>query len=535
MKRSRVTSAKAWARSLTLISLAYLSCPVHAQFGGFGGFGFGSAVPSESPSEAPVAVASVPPSMAPIIITPSPSKAPTAAPTMVPTMAPTMAPTKAPTSEPTLAPVAATPAPTDMPTDVPTVAPTKAPTSEPTLAPTSPPTEPVEKETSTSSGIRMILVGMNEEMNPSAIATWRRMTAEHVENFFNDKDLGVSSMSVSVQLEEQTFTAGRRRVLRETTDRKSGRALQTGQLEIKYTQESNYVATADDVDPEDLALRPFQSLASRTVYVDKLRGTAVAAFASLQEVEQVDLPPEEEEPEEEESSGMSTGAIIGIVVGGGGGILILAILCFFQSREGESDPAYAASAKKPPAQVETGGGGDEPSNLPEPKQRGAPASAPAPAGTEGQPGDQSVATVDYDYSKAYGGGGDTSVSSAGGTFGSNTQAQSAADATGAAAGSVGSFESKAGGNSKEELIDIYAPPGKLGVVIDTPDDGAPVVHAVKDTSVIYDKLQVGDKLVAVDDEDVRSMTAIKVSKLISRKSTNPTRKLSIIRTVALDE
>jgi C-terminal processing protease CtpA/Prc len=133
------------------------------------------------------------------------------------------------------------------------------------------------------------------------------------------------------------------------------------------------------------------------------------------------------------------------------------------------------------------------------------------------------------------------VSSAGGTFGSNPQAlganQDAAIAAGAATlGSYsddGSFD--AGGASvREELIDIYAPAGKLGVVIDTPDDGAPVVHAIKDSSVIAEKLQVGDKLVAVDDEDVRTMTAIKVSKLISRKSGNPTRKLSIIRTTVAE-
>merc|ERR1719232_1101164 len=76
---------------------------------------------------------------------------------------------------------------------------------------------------------------------------------------------------------------------------------------------------------------------------------------------------------------------------------------------------------------------------------------------------------------------------------------------------------------REELVDVYAPSGKLGVVIDTPDDGAPVVHAVKDASPIATRVQVGDKLVAVDDEDVRAMTAIKVSKLISRKSNNASR------------
>ncbi len=157
----------------------------------------------------------------------------------------------------------------------------------------------------------------------------------------------------------------------------------------------------------------------------------------------------------------------------------------------------------------------------------------------------SVATVDYDYSKAYGGGGDTSVSSAGGTFGSQTHLQSFLDprtagATGATLGGFSdadSFEEAyrdPNANVKEELLNVFAPPGKLGVVIDTPNDGAPVVHAVKDSSVIADKIQVGDKLVAVDDEDVRSMTAIKVSKLISRKSANPSRKLTIIRSTVIE-
>jgi hypothetical protein len=35
--------------------------------------------------------------------------------------------------------------------------------------------------------------------------------------------------------------------------------------------------------------------------------------------------------------------------------------------------------------------------------------------------------------------------------------------------------------------------------------------------------------VAVDDEDVRAMTAVKVSKMISTKGNNPSRKFTIIR------
>jgi C-terminal processing protease CtpA/Prc len=142
--------------------------------------------------------------------------------------------------------------------------------------------------------------------------------------------------------------------------------------------------------------------------------------------------------------------------------------------------------------------------------------------------------MDYDYSKAYGGGVDSSVvSSVGGTLGSQTQA------TAAGAGTVeGSYSEDfdvayqdPNTTVKEIALEVWAPPGKLGVVIDTPNDGAPVVHAIKESSVIADKLQVGDLLLAVDDENVTAMTAIKVSKLISRKSANPTRKLSILRRV----
>ncbi len=148
-------------------------------------------------------------------------------------------------------------------------------------------------------------------------------------------------------------------------------------------------------------------------------------------------------------------------------------------------------------------------------------------------GHSSVATVDYDYSKLYGGGDTSVVSSAGGTMGDTTRLTAGTLNT-AALAALGAESQLRDSGIQEQVIDIIAPAGKLGVVIDTPDDGAPVVHAVKDTSVIADQIQVGDKLVAVDDEDVRSMTAIRVSKLISKKSNNPSRKLTIIRTVTME-
>jgi len=82
----------------------------------------------------------------------------------------------------------------------------------------------------------------------------------------------------------------------------------------------------------------------------------------------------------------------------------------------------------------------------------------------------------------------------------------------------------------EELLTVFAPAGKLGIVIDSPDSGAPIIYSVKVVSPIFDKVQTGDRLVGVDDEDVRTMTALKVSRLISRKSSN-LRKLTVIRCV----
>ena len=82
----------------------------------------------------------------------------------------------------------------------------------------------------------------------------------------------------------------------------------------------------------------------------------------------------------------------------------------------------------------------------------------------------------------------------------------------------------------EERFDVVAPAGKLGMVIDTPNGGIPVVHAIKDTSVLIDSVRVGDRLLSVDGEDCTGMTAMQVSKLISLKSNKPARVLVFART-----
>lgn len=84
----------------------------------------------------------------------------------------------------------------------------------------------------------------------------------------------------------------------------------------------------------------------------------------------------------------------------------------------------------------------------------------------------------------------------------------------------------------EERFDVVAPAGKLGMVIDTPNGGFPVVHAIKDTSVLSDRVRVGDRLLSVDGDDCTAMTAMQVSKLISLKSEKPARVLVFARSNA---
>jgi C-terminal processing protease CtpA/Prc len=84
----------------------------------------------------------------------------------------------------------------------------------------------------------------------------------------------------------------------------------------------------------------------------------------------------------------------------------------------------------------------------------------------------------------------------------------------------------------EERFDVVAPAGKLGMVIDTPNGGVPVVHAIKETSVLADQVRVGDRLMSVDGEDCTGMTAMQVSNLISLKSEKTARVLVFSRSTS---
>lgn len=82
-------------------------------------------------------------------------------------------------------------------------------------------------------------------------------------------------------------------------------------------------------------------------------------------------------------------------------------------------------------------------------------------------------------------------------------------------------------------IHVIAPPGKLGVIVDTPfEGGPPFVCEIKETSPLRGEIQLDDKIVAVDDEDMQRMSSINVSKILARKSRQPERKITVVRRVS---
>jgi PDZ domain len=146
-----------------------------------------------------------------------------------------------------------------------------------------------------------------------------------------------------------------------------------------------------------------------------------------------------------------------------------------------------------------------------------------------------VDTTDFDYSKV----GAATVGPRIGRFASSGLSSSGTPSVASGQSSVSNSNNLYGENASssdllspldnEDQFVIYAPAGKLGLVVDNRDDGPPVIHSIKADSVLIEQIQVGDRLVGVDEVDVRTLSPVRVSKLISKRSTNPLRKLTLTR------
>jgi len=74
-------------------------------------------------------------------------------------------------------------------------------------------------------------------------------------------------------------------------------------------------------------------------------------------------------------------------------------------------------------------------------------------------------------------------------------------------------------SSKRSKVTVIAPPGKLGIILANKADAqGTVVSGVRSSSALVDKISPGDRIIAVDGEDVSHMTVSEITVMMSRKA-----------------
>ena len=72
---------------------------------------------------------------------------------------------------------------------------------------------------------------------------------------------------------------------------------------------------------------------------------------------------------------------------------------------------------------------------------------------------------------------------------------------------------------------VVAPSGKLGIYVDNPKGDFPIVCAIKETSALNGKIEVGDLMLLVDEVDCFGLSPKIVSAILNVRSQNPARTL----------
>lgn len=80
-----------------------------------------------------------------------------------------------------------------------------------------------------------------------------------------------------------------------------------------------------------------------------------------------------------------------------------------------------------------------------------------------------------------------------------------------------------------DSVEITIPAGKIGIVVDSPDSGPPMIHAIKPTSILSGIVKEGDRIVGFNKEDTSKLTAMQLTHLIIESSDKNDRNLVIRR------
>lgn len=509
--------------------------------------------PEPAPTDAPVAAPTDSPVAAP---TDSPIAAPTEAPAVVvvPTDSPVAAPvaTESPVAVavPTVSPTTLAPSMLNVTSDSPstlgpsgTVVPTMV--QAPTVVTQSPVSAPVML-TPADAKVVIRLMSVPGPLTESAMTTFIDVCAEFYSEF-----LPGSAMNVTCSIPARRLEEVKRLYHLRALQSQSVAPLDVTTDVTAYFDETAGViafeaelvkATNTNSETFGTRLRTRGDALSQVYYesvmeVAAFSPNAVPPVAAPVPTPSAVVPPTAAAPvaapeaaPDDSSDRLSTGAIVGIVVG------VLAGLALF------AGGTYAAMNANPDPEVRAVHtdpvGEDFPS--PHAKQSAAPALAasyekePAPvppvataaavtaaavAASDGNKDGMSVMTGSEMDAYSLDAGNVDQPSSAPGTKRDTVDGMSQ---------SGDEMSSHAMSSLRQNMVSrtVVAPPGKLGIVIDTTLEG-PVVHKINPQSPLEGTLFPGDIIVAIDDVDTRAMSASAITALMVRTA-NLRRKLTVL-------
>jgi len=425
-----------------------------------------------------------------------------------------------------------------------------------------------------------------DKLDRDAIESWAKETEDRI-RYEVEGIVGIrgSGLVVSVQFNEQAVLQGRRQMLIHATSRRevpgeissdesietvdgylqklqSNRHL-TAQLLINFTTTIKFNSDEDDWDPSHMVAVGFRTLIQQEEYLYALKAADSASFRSVQSMDiEVDgmFVAEARVPDLNLAQDSSLYYIIGGATGGALALLLAMVAVYKRKpssrRPSKSLPREMQGAPENTLAVPTGDGA-----LREPSTK-ATANTTSPQsyfGTiESREGEDDVSTLGDPY---FGEGVAPAEPRADATvtesmisseqrmfeYGVGRESLGTGDpstvAGGAGAGNPNLFGDDAtyergygtpdrsyeeDGGGLRRLV-VRAPEGKLGIVVDNKTGEMPIVHAIKETSVIRGEVQVGDLLFSVDEVECRGMPAVQVSRLISSRMMNPERSLVILR------
>jgi len=454
------------------------------------------------------------PTFSPSTISPTFSPS-TRTPTASPTRRPTSSPSRNPSSNPTVSP---------LPSLSPTQTPSASPSSRPSLAPTATP-EYVLTESELVNA-RMILTGVSLLSTRSQrifTRTFEILVRDEAVTILNK----VETVDVRVFIQSQIPQLSSLRRNLEDSPNSTG-PLIASNLTVVFGVRFFIRAVLEEHNVRRYVGATLDTAEDQEMFILQLKSSGESAFQNLSYAHLV-LPPEEStiEPSQEnfDPETLGVGISIGIATIAVGGAALIGVAFYMWGRR---KPRKTRRQKGPEQAVDDSRSGEEEDNddmmvlnvteRPDVSTLGDPYCISGP--TDASLGEETN-SLPYDYKVAAEvlpsiGGVSASYSFSSEMSSNNVYLQTDDETLGA------QYEI-------EDRVEVEAPPGMLGLVLESDSEGFVTVCDVKERSPLADRIIFGDKLVAVDDVDVTVMPVGSVMHLIASRQANPVRKLTFNR------